>query len=53
MAAHDMYGKMTMKQLLRTLAKHRVQIINGERIVYPVTKIQREIYEAFGVNLPM
>ena len=53
MAAHDMYEKMTMKQLLRTLARHRVQIISGERIVYPVTKTQREIYEAFGVTLPM
>jgi transposase len=53
MAVHDMYEKMTMKQLLRTLARHRVQIISGKRIVYPVTKVQREIYEAFGVSLPM
>ena len=53
MTAHEMYGDMTMRQLLRTLARHRIQIINGERIIYPVTKAQREIYEAFGVRLPV
>jgi hypothetical protein len=53
MMDHDMYGKMTMKKMIRTLAKHRVQIIGGERIVYPITKTQREIYEAFTVNVPV
>jgi transposase len=52
MMDHDMYGKMTMKKMIRTLAKHRVQIIDGERIIYPVTKTQREIYEAFNVCVP-
>jgi hypothetical protein len=42
-----------MKTLLRTLAKHRVQNIDGERIVYPASKAQREIYEAFGLRPPM
>jgi hypothetical protein len=51
MMDHDLYAKMTMKKLIQTLAKHRVQIINGERIVFPVTKAQRDIYEAFGVKV--
>jgi transposase len=53
MMEHDIYAKMTMKKLLRTLAKHRVQTIGNERIVYPATKTQREIYEAFAVNVPI
>ena len=53
MMNNDMYGKMTMKKLIRTLAKHRLQTIGGECIIYPVTKIQREIYEAFAINVPV
>jgi hypothetical protein len=52
MMDNDMYGKMTMKKMIRILAKHRVQIIAGERIIYPATKTQREIYTAFGVRVP-
>jgi hypothetical protein len=52
MMDNDMYAKMTMKKMIRTLAKHRVQIIAGERIIYPATKTQREIYTAFGVRVP-
>jgi transposase len=52
MMEHDMYAKMTMKKMIRTLAKHRVQTIGGERIIYPVTKTQRDIYEAFGIVMP-
>jgi transposase len=53
MMNNDIYGKMTMKKLIRTLAKHRTQTIAGECIVYPATKTQREIYEAFAVNVPV
>jgi len=52
MMDHDMYGKMTMKKMIRTLARHRVQIIGGERIIYPATKTQREIYATFGIHMP-
>jgi transposase len=52
MTNQDIYGKMTMKKLIRTLAKHRIQTIAGERVIYPATKTQREIYEAFGVPIP-
>ena len=53
MTNNDMYGKMTMKKLIRTMAKHRAQVIGGEYILYPVTKIQREIYEAFAIDVPV
>jgi len=53
MMDHDMYDKMTMRKMIRTLTRHRVQTIGGERIIYPVTKTQREIYEAFGVCVPV
>lgn len=45
----NLYRSMTMKELLRTLSKLRVLIINGERIEMPKTKALREIYEAFGI----
>jgi transposase len=51
MMEHEMYVKMTMKKMIRTLARHRVQTIAGERIIYPVTKTQREIYEVFGIDI--
>jgi len=53
MMDNDMYGKMTMKKMIRTLARHRVQNIGGERIIYPVTKTQRDIYTVFGVQVPV
>jgi transposase len=48
-----LYDTMTMRQLIRTLSKHRVQLLGGERIVYPATKTQKIIYDAFDVSLPV
>jgi transposase len=47
-----LYRAMTMKKLIMTLAKLKVQFVNGVRILFPVTKAQRDIYEAFGIKLP-
>jgi hypothetical protein len=49
----DLYDMMTMKQLLRNLSKHRVHLIDGKRVIYPVTKTQKNIYDAFGVSVPV
>ena len=49
----ELYRKMTVKKLLMTLSKLRVQKINGTRILFPVTKEQKVIYKAFGVDEPM
>lgn len=53
MLTHNMYKDRTMKQLILTLSKLRVQTIREERILYPVTKEQRKIYEAFGLPIPV
>ncbi len=52
MADQGLYRRMTMKKLLMTLSKLRVQEINGVRILFPLTKEQKTIYKAFGVEEP-
>ena len=53
MLDQDLYQRMTMKQLLLTLSKLRVQHIHGQRILFPLTKEQKAIYKAFGVKDPV
>jgi molecular chaperone GrpE (heat shock protein) len=53
MSDKDLYKKMTMNQLLRTLSKLRVQEIGKEQIVFPATKAQKEIFHAFGLEEPV
>ena len=53
MTVKNMYKDMTMKELFRQLEKLRVQYICGNRIVYPVTKTQRTIFDAFGFAPPV
>lgn len=53
MSDSGMYKSKTLRQLLRALSKHRIQEINGTRIIYPATKEQRNIYKAFKVEEPM
>jgi transposase len=48
-----LYKKMTMKKLLLILSKLRVQYVNDQRILFPLTKEQKTIYKAFAVNEPM
>lgn len=49
----DLYKRMTMKKLLLTLSKLRVQHIHGQRILFPLTKEQKTIYKAFAVEDPV
>jgi transposase len=53
MVDKKLYSKMSMKKLIITLSKLRLQIIKGVRILFPVTKEQRGIYEAFSIQQPM
>lgn len=53
MLDNGLYKKMTMKKMLMTLSKLRVQEINGTRILFPLTKEQKDIYKAFNVSEPM
>ena len=53
MLHQNLYQRMTLKKLLLTLAKLRVQHIRGHRILFPLTKEQKAIYKAFGVKEPV
>ena len=53
MADKKLYRKMTMKKLILTLSKLKLQIVKGVRVLFPVTKEQRGIYEAFGITEPV
>ncbi|MDR2097505.1 MAG: hypothetical protein LBP37_03195 [Spirochaetaceae bacterium] len=52
MVDKKMYRDMSMKDVLYTLKKLRVQKIAGENILFPVTLEQRRIYNAFSIKPP-
>jgi transposase len=53
MLEKGLYKHMTLKKLILTLKKLRLQRINGQDILFPVTKDQRSIFEAFHVDIPL
>jgi hypothetical protein len=53
MVQKKMYRDMSMKDVLLTLKKLRVQRIAGESILFPVTLEQRSIYNAFSIKPPV
>jgi transposase len=53
MVDKKLYSMMTMKKLILTLSKLKLQVVKGMRVLFPVTKEQRLIYEAFGIQIPM
>lgn len=53
MVEKKLYSKMTMKKLIMTLSRLKLQMLNGVRVLFPVTKEQRTIFEAFGIKEPM
>jgi transposase len=53
MADKKLYDKMTIRKLILTLSKLKLQIVKGARILFPVTKEQRCIYEAFNIQEPL
>jgi transposase len=53
MLEKGLYRNMTMQQMIRRLSKLRAVYVAGSRIVYPVTKEQRHIFDTFGVSPPM
>jgi transposase len=44
---------MTKLELIRHMEKLRVQYIKGDRVLFPVSKIQKTILDAFGVKYPL
>ena len=53
MVDKKLYSKMTMKKLILVLSRLKLQMVNGVRVLYPVTKEQRAIYDAFDINVPV
>jgi len=53
MADSGLYKLMTMKKLIKIVEKLKVQTINGCRILYPLTKEQKMVYNAFNINEPV
>jgi transposase len=53
MVEKKLYGKMTMKKLILALSRLKLQMVNGVRVLFPLTKEQRSIYEAFGIKEPV
>lgn len=53
MMDQDLYRHRTLKQLIKTLEKLKLQIIDSNRILYPITKEQKDIYEKFDLKLPV
>jgi transposase len=53
MTDNRMYERMTLKKMLKTLERLRVQYINGKRIVYPLTSGQKDVFDAFGIPHPL
>jgi transposase len=53
MLEKDLYKRMTMKEMLLILKKLRIQHVSGRRILFPLTKEQKRILEAFSIAEPM
>jgi transposase len=53
MAAHNMYESYTISKMLKNLERLRVQYVNGDRIIFPLTAEQKYIFKAFGVAPPV
>jgi transposase len=49
----QLYSQMTLRKLVLTLSKLKIQTINGTVILSPLTKDIRGIYAAFGLPLPV
>ena len=53
MSDNHMYEKMTLKKMLKTLERFRVQYINGNKVLFPLTSDQKNIFSAFALPHPL
>jgi transposase len=53
MTCNKMYKSYTLKELIKQMEKLRVQYISGNRILFPLTKFQKNIFDAFQVEYPV
>jgi transposase len=52
MMDQGLYKNMTMKKLVLTLSKLKLQTVKGVRVLFPLTREQRTIYDAFKIPPP-
>jgi transposase len=52
MVEKELFKNYTMSEMLKLLDRQKVQYIKGEGILYPISKAQREVFEAFGFDIP-
>ena len=50
MSDKSLYAKWTMKKMIKALARLKVHYIKNDRIITPITKEQRLIFDAFNIN---
>jgi hypothetical protein len=53
MLEKKLYKTMTKLELIRCMEKLKVQYIKGDRILFPISKIQKTILDSFGVKYPL
>ena len=53
MSDNGMYQQMTFDKMMLTLAKIKTATINGQRILRPLTKEQKQILQQLGVDAPV
>jgi transposase len=53
MTSKKMYKRFSLKELIKELEKLRIQYIGKSRILYPLTKNQKDIFKKFDVELPV
>ena len=50
MTENGLYRNMTMKKLIKSIESLRVQYIKGNRIMFPVSKSQKDIFDIFDLK---
>jgi transposase len=53
MSDADMYEHTSLKKLIKTLERLRVQYVNGHRILFPLTAEHKTIFKAFNIQHPL
>jgi transposase len=53
MSDNDMYERASLKKMIKTMERLRVQYINGHRILFPLTAEHKAIFKAFNIHHPM
>ena len=53
MSKNNLYECMSMKKMLKSLERLRVQYVNGHKILYPLSSELKAIFKAFKLSLPL